>query len=414
MKNTICISLLFLLLRSVSAQVGAHIENGSQITNDSSYSGNLILGPVSGTNIALDGNDIQTRSDNMPGGLLYVNRYAGDISMLAAGSVGQLYLGGTTGNHKLTLNVTGNDGLTINGDGSGNARLRIYNGNGNHFLYDDSAASNVLKLQSASGLSFVVNGADEIMKITPSQKVIVGETIELLHNGPNDGGEIKIKNSAGSDRIKLFATPTGTNFGGFMSMFNDNDDRTVLIEAEDSQKGGKIQLSDSTGTISIKLDSDWNGSGDSRIVTDEIQIEGGSDLAERFDLTNPVEEIVPGSLVSLDPKNSGKLMISNQAYDRKIVGIVSGANGIKPGILMGQAGSEAYGDQLITLSGRTYVKANTTNGEIRIGDFLTSSDVSGEAMKASRKKKSRGAIIGKAMSSLKAGEGFILVLVNLQ
>jgi len=35
-------------------------------------------------------------------------------------------------------------------------------------------------------------------------------------------------------------------------------------------------------------------------------------------------------------------------------------------------------------------------------------------MRASNKKKSRGAVIGKAMTELVDGEGFILVLVNLQ
>jgi len=168
------------------------------------------------------------------------------------------------------------------------------------------------------------------------------------------------------------------------------------------------------GTQALRLVTNFNSTGDARVITDEVEITGGSDLAELFEITNQEREIVPGYLVSLDPTAPGKLKISNEPYDKKIAGIISGANGIKPGILMGQDDTMATGDDLVTLSGRTYVMANTSNGDIKIGDMITTSSVAGQAMKATHKKKSRGAIIGKAMTELEDGSGFILVLVNLQ
>ena len=175
-----------------------------------------------------------------------------------------------------------------------------------------------------------------------------------------------------------------------------------------------VEFVQADGTAALRLVTNFNNTGDARVITDEVQITGGSDLAELFEITNQEREIVPGYLVSLDPTAPGKLKISDEPYDKKIAGIISGANGIKPGILMGQDDTMATGDDLVTLSGRTYVMANTSNGDIKIGDMITTSSVAGQAMKATHKKKSRGAIIGKAMTELEDGSGFILVLVNLQ
>jgi hypothetical protein len=104
---------------------------------------------------------------------------------------------------------------------------------------------------------------------------------------------------------------------------------------------------------------------------------------------------------------------SARAYDRRVAGIVSGANGIHPGIALHQEGV-LEGGQDVALSGRVYVQADTSNGEIEAGDMLTSSDIPGCAMKATDWERARGAIIGKAMSPLHEKQGMVLVLVTLQ
>ena len=47
-------------------------------------------------------------------------------------------------------------------------------------------------------------------------------------------------------------------------------------------------------------------------------------------------------------------------------------------------------------------------------DFLTTSDVPGEAMKASDGQRAQGAILGKAMTPFDGAHGTVLVLVTLQ
>ena len=225
-------------------------------------------------------------------------------------------------------------------------------------------------------------------------------------------GLIELRNDNNDPRIVLYARKgINSDFGGFIDLNNSKSITTMTLNGHDPFGNGIISLFDRQGTIGIALHPDFNNTGDSRIITDDLEITGGSDLAEMFDITDDQSKIIPGLIVSIDPDNSGKLTISKSAYDSNIAGVISGANGIKPGIIMGQEGSVASGDHSITLSGRAYVKANTSNGNIKIGDLITSSNIPGEGMRATNRNKSEGAVIGKAMTSLEDESGFILVLV---
>jgi hypothetical protein len=116
-------------------------------------------------------------------------------------------------------------------------------------------------------------------------------------------------------------------------------------------------------------------------------------------------------VVCIDPNNPGSLVVSTRTYDRTVAGIVSGAGGVKPGMLMGQKGSMADGATAVALSGRVWAWCDISNGPIQPGDLLTTSNTPGYAMKVSDYDKARGAIIGKAMSLLEEGTGLVLVLV---
>lgn len=143
-----------------------------------------------------------------------------------------------------------------------------------------------------------------------------------------------------------------------------------------------------------------------------LQILGGSDLSEGFDVAGDIQ---PGMVVVIDPQNPGKLALATQAYDKKVAGVVSGAGGVNVGMLMGQDGSIANGAHPVALTGRVYCYVDATNAAVEPGDLLTTSNMPGHAMKAADAAQAPGAIIGKAMTGLKAGEkGLVLVLVNLQ
>ena len=108
------------------------------------------------------------------------------------------------------------------------------------------------------------------------------------------------------------------------------------------------------------------------------------------------------------------MRIADKAYDRTVAGIISGAKGINPGMTMRQDDTIANGSTMVALTGRVYCYADASYGAIEPGDMLTTSEQPGHAMKAADYKRSQGAILGKAMTSLEKGKGFVLVLVTLQ
>jgi hypothetical protein len=144
-----------------------------------------------------------------------------------------------------------------------------------------------------------------------------------------------------------------------------------------------------------------------------LQITGGGDIAEPFDIQKH-DSVKEGMVMVIDPDNPGKLKISDKAYDRKVAGIVSGAGGVNPGMLMTQKGSAADGTTPIALTGRVYCLADASQYPIEPGDMLTTSNTPGHAMKVREHGNAHGAILGKAMTALESGTGLVLVLVALQ
>jgi hypothetical protein len=173
-------------------------------------------------------------------------------------------------------------------------------------------------------------------------------------------------------------------------------------------KAGRVGV----GTEAPSIALDVSGEAAATCVT----IRGGCDLSEAFDVAPAGgSNVEPGMVVSLDPDKAGTLILSSVPYDSRVVGVVSGANGIQAGMVMRQIGNaELDGFHNVALSGRVYVHASALNGPIVPGDQLTASSLPGYAMKATDPGRGRGAVIGKAMSSLKKGTGFVLLLIQPQ
>jgi hypothetical protein len=111
----------------------------------------------------------------------------------------------------------------------------------------------------------------------------------------------------------------------------------------------------------------------------------------------------------------GALRVTTHAYDRTVLGIISGAGGVNPGITLTQEGTVADGKLPVAATGRVWCWCDAdANGAIKPGDLLTSSGTAGHAMAATDRDRSSGAVIGKAMSSLESGKGLVLVFVGLQ
>ena len=64
--------------------------------------------------------------------------------------------------------------------------------------------------------------------------------------------------------------------------------------------------------------------------------------------------------------------------------------------------------------GKVYCKVDAQHSPIEVGDLLTTSATPGYAMKADDPFKAFGAVIGKALRPLEAGQGLIPILIALQ
>ncbi len=193
---------------------------------------------------------------------------------------------------------------------------------------------------------------------------------------------------------------------------NSGNKRVEIGGTANNSRHGSVSVHDSSGIARASMSVDAAGKG--RIVCDYIQINGGADIAEPFEVRHD-STIQPGMVVAIDPERPGELRLTTRAYDPTVAGIISGANGILPGLMLQQKGTLATGKHPVALTGRVWCHVDAdAGGAIQPGDLLTTSDEPGHAMKAVDRQRAPGAIIGKAMTPLASGKGLVLVLVSLQ
>ncbi len=197
---------------------------------------------------------------------------------------------------------------------------------------------------------------------------------------PNGSG-VQGWNTAGG--IGVFGTSTGGgNAGEFLG--------TVAVIGDLNIKGNIT----SVNTITVQTDV----------------LFAGGDCAEQFD-TQGGGQLEPGTVVVLD--REGNLCESLRAYDKKVAGVVSGAGEFKPAIVLDRKPADTDRTS-IALIGKVCCKVDAQYAGIDVGDLLTTSPTPGHAMKAADPQKAFGAVIGKALRPLPAGQGLIPILVALQ
>ena len=200
---------------------------------------------------------------------------------------------------------------------------------------------------------------------------------------------------------------TNENNAGVIVIEGVHSSGTAQVSAGGKGVPGRVRVATGEGKGVIIL----NGA-DGIVHAQGIKIVGGSDLAESFPFVGYQKPDV-GHIVSIDVDEPGALRVSDEPYDRKVAGVVSGANQLHAGIVMNKELRD-FDNPTVALTGRVYCWADASFGEIQPGDLLTTSTTPGHAMKVSEHEEARGAIIGKAMSTLTEGKGLVYMLVSLQ
>lgn len=238
-----------------------------------------------------------------------------------------------------------------------------------------------------------------------AQNLGTGSALYAVGNGTGrENATVRIVNNQASAGMCQVVTNNST----WATTHMQNDGSGEVLWLQRGATAGNYIVA--TGPTGWKFWVDASGVTHTKV----LEILGGSDLSERFDVADPQQVIEPGTVMCIDPAHEGHLQVSREPYDRRVAGIVSGAGGVNPGMIMGQEGTVATGEHPVALTGRVYCRVTAANGPVVPGDLLTTSSVPGCAMRASDHAAAQGAVLGKAMGSLEEGEGLVLVLVGLQ
>lgn len=359
-----------------------------------------------------------------------------------------------------TVGITGDDGRVVVGGKGVDAGGKGVDGS----LF-------ILNADNAQILNFVARtalfsvGSPSVAGVITVHGADVGHTVQIdgaaariALGGHGTGGIVTVQNKVGSDTIHLNGAAAridlgGHGTGGNVALKNDAGAETIGIIGQHGRlvlgggavqgpheheipgpwKGGapgEIYLRDARGWDRIWLSGDharmWLGAngqaGHIYVRTaagkDTIHLDGekgdiillNADCAEDF----PVEDTAraePGTVMVLG--QDGKLRPSEHEYDTGVVGVVAGAGGLRPGIVLDRRNPSA--DRLpVALVGKAFCKADATHGPIGIGDLLTTSPTVGHAMRAERSPRAFGAVIGKALATLPHDRGLVPILIALQ
>ena len=134
-----------------------------------------------------------------------------------------------------------------------------------------------------------------------------------------------------------------------------------------------------------------------------------ADFAEDFSVAGEGSD--PGTVMVLFDEET--LRPSEVPYDNRVAGVISGAEGYRPGIVLDRHPG-ALNRQAVALLGKVYCKVDASSGAISVGDLLTTSPTIGHAMKATDPSSAFGSVIGKAMRALPSGKDLIPVYITLQ
>ncbi|MCE9585751.1 hypothetical protein K8R04_00320 [Candidatus Uhrbacteria bacterium] len=184
-------------------------------------------------------------------------------------------------------------------------------------------------------------------------------------------------------------------------------DRTVEVGAADSDTISTSFVDSPATTNATAYRLCALGSGGTPTVTNRSMmvqlIKQGADLGEVYYTSD--HSIDPGTVVSIDASGEALVQKSGQAYDDKVLGIIS----TRPGLLLAEQPKADGTPVIVALSGRVPVKVTTSNGKIEAGDYLTASPVAGVAMKATK----AGFVIGQALMPYDADEdGEVVVFIK--
>jgi hypothetical protein len=361
----------------------------------------LILDGATG-NLFLQRPD-ETRSIHLDGdaGNLFLHRSDGSRGIVLFGGVANSRLGiGTSPEKALHIRAAGADAT-----GQSNARLIIENDRGHRWflnVWSDTNRFSIGRIGQADDLVIGANGNVGIGTSDPHAQANLhvssqgDATVDVDSSHPL-GSRTRLRSVVSNNR-----TESQLQFREQLSFVAPlpidgppGSSRTLLTLTQ----GGDLFLHRSDGSRSIHLDGE---AGDIALL--------GADCAEDFDV-EASQTLESGTVLVIH--DDEKLRQCSDAYDKRVAGVISGAGGHKAGVILNRHESP-NGRVPLALTGKVYCKVDAQYSPIEVGDLLTTSPTAGHAMKAIDPLKAIGAVLGKALRSMKEGQGMVPILITLQ
>ncbi|KKU95054.1 MAG: LPXTG-motif cell wall anchor domain protein, partial [Candidatus Gottesmanbacteria bacterium GW2011_GWA1_48_13] len=343
-------------------------------------------------------------------------------SALVADDIGKLTVSGSkSGKALVVLNVTNSDQNILVASSSGVNKLILSN-TGNLTLSGDATLSGTLslapKLQVDAGTCNAASAGKQYYDAANTKYYYcngtnwfpVGETSGQISAFATACPSGWTEYTAARGRTVVGTPASGTIAGTVGTALTDLEDRTHSHSVDPPSTGtsGSGSSPGSSGggfpdttfapshSHTVDIASLSSGTTATSNVIAYIQLtycqkDTGSDLAEWIGSN---VDISAATIVSTDPQAAEKVIPSTVPYDPHVVGIVA----TKPGWLIGDQNT---GGIQMALVGRVPTRVSLTNGDIKIGDAITTSDIPGVGMKATKP----GWIIGKAMQDLTGDVG---------
>jgi hypothetical protein len=252
----------------------------------------------------------------------------------------------------------------------------------------------VIGVNNAAGVG--VHGVSEGHDAVQGHAKTIDHAGVLGHNAAGVG---VVGVSEGHDGVQGFCSTT--SHAGVVGSHSGNGDG-VLGQAD---SGAGVHAISKTGP-GLVASGTPAGSFDGDVhVTGDVILEG-ADYAEA--LTVADQEVLPGMTVVLDEQ--GLIRPCSADYDPRVAGVIAGARGVRSALVL----DRHDGGAAVALMGKAWALAEASELPIRCGDLLTTSATPGHARRADDMTRAFGCIIGKALTSLDTGRGFVRVLVNVR
>lgn len=245
-----------------------------------------------------------------------------------------------------------------------------------------SGSVNVIRTVPAGGV--LTTGGEP-----PARVRLDGDAGDIRAGGNGRAGDLRLLGQASQTTMHLDGSRAIVWLGGngvdgdivvFRSTADDNNDLAQASIHVDGQAGD------------IKL---FNAD-----VAEDFGVEDG-DTAE------------PGTVMILS-ETAGQIRQCELPYDRRAAGVVSGAAGYAPALVLDHQEGRPDARARLAIAGKVYCKVDAGFAPIEVGDLLTTSATPGHAMAVADPQRGFGSVIGKALEPLRAGRSLIAMLVSLQ